>query len=286
MGHGLLDPGLVATTIKWFQWSFHGDFTTIDLIAATTNALNGALLARRPDHFRNWTVVGIILMAFLGGMGGGITRDVMLAHVPSALTNSAYFVLCLAAGIVGYLLAYKGGQLFREGLFQFTTSFSLPWYAIAGCMAAASAGLPVLGILILGVVGPTAGRFYIDIASGVPPKQFIRGEWFVADAFMTGIAWVIATQFGASSWPAAGIAFAVGYTFRVLALWFGWEEPLAKEPAGVYVHSDGRPLLGRKLKGKSQRELRDLGLVIEPDPRASDPDDGPSAPTRPAGATS
>ncbi len=154
VAHGIFDPGFMATSLTWFHWSWSGDFTTIDLIAASTNALNGALLARRPDHFRNWTVVGIVLMAFFGGMGGGITRDVMLAHIPSALTNSAYFVVCLAAGIVGYLIAYKGGQLFREGLFQFTTSFSLPWYAIAGCMAAAKAGLPVLGILILAVVGP------------------------------------------------------------------------------------------------------------------------------------
>jgi hypothetical protein len=153
-------------------------------------------------------------------------------------------------------------------------------------MAAAKAGLPVLGILIIAVVGPTAGRFYIDIASGVTPKQFIRGEWFVADAVMTGMAWVIATQLGLGSWPAAGVAFVVGYVFRVLALWFAWEEPMAKEPSGVYIHGDGRPMLGRKLTGKSKRELRDLGLVVEPDPRASDPDDGPSAPTRPAGATS
>jgi hypothetical protein len=39
-----------------FKWS--GNFTTIDPIAAATNSLNGALLARRPDHYKNWTVVG------------------------------------------------------------------------------------------------------------------------------------------------------------------------------------------------------------------------------------
>ena len=55
----------------------------------------------------------------------------------------------------------------------------------------------------------------------------------------------------------------VGFTIRVVALYRAWEEPLAKEPAGVYQHSDGRPLLGRKLAGKSQRELRDLGLLVE-----------------------
>jgi hypothetical protein len=49
----------------------------------------------------------------------------------------------------------------------------------------------------------------------------------------------------------------------MLALYQGWEEPLAKEPAGVYKHDDGRPLLGRKIAGKSQRELHDLGLLID-----------------------
>jgi hypothetical protein len=49
----------------------------------------------------------------------------------------------------------------------------------------------------------------------------------------------------------------------VLALYRFWEEPLAKEPTGAYLHDDGRPLLGRKLVGKSQRELKDLGLVVE-----------------------
>jgi uncharacterized membrane protein YeiH len=62
-------------------------FTTIDLIAAATNSLNGALLARRPDHYKNWTVVGIIAMALLMGLGGGITRDVLVNQVPSALTT-------------------------------------------------------------------------------------------------------------------------------------------------------------------------------------------------------
>ena len=33
--------------------------------------------------------------------------------------------------------------------------------------------------------------------------------------------------------------------------------------AGVYRHSDGRPMLGRELHNKSQRELRDLGLLVE-----------------------
>jgi uncharacterized membrane protein YeiH len=253
-GQGMLAAGI---TIGGFKWT--GSFTAINLIAATTNALNGALLARRPDHYKNFTIVGILLMALLGG----VTRDVLLNQIPGAFLNPAYILLCLAAGVVGYRIAFAKGELFREGLFQFMTSFSLPWYAIAGAQAAEKAHLPVLGVLAMAVIGPTAGRYYIDITSGVPPKQFIRSEWFVTIAALTGAVWLICDAARLGTWWSVGISFVIGFTARVVALYRGWEEPLAKEPAGVYKHSDGRPLLGRKLAGKSQRELQDLGLVVE-----------------------
>jgi uncharacterized membrane protein YeiH len=266
-----------AMSVEWFtHWKFHGHFTTVDLIAASTNALNGALLARRPDHYKNFTVVGVLCMALLMGLGGGITRDVLVGEVPGALTNPAYLALTLACGVVGYHLAFAKGQLFREGLFQFMTSFSLPWYAIAGAEKGITVGLPVLGTLFLAVVGPTAGRWYADVTSGVPPKQFVRGEWFVGIALLTGLIWVVlywamVQHGGASIWWPTVISFAIGYTLRMLALYRGWEEPLAKEPAGVYRHDDGRPLLGRKLRGKSEREMRDLGLVVEPESPSPSP---------------
>lgn len=248
-------------------WEFTGHNTLVNLIAASTNALNGALLARRPDHYRNFTVVGILLMGLLGGLGGGITRDVMLGKIPAALTNPAYITLCLAAAYLGHRLAYAEGQLFREGLFQFATSSSLPWYAIVGAQAGVDAGIPILGSIALAVVGPTAGRYLIDVSSGVPPKHFVRGEWFVGTAALTGAVWILVDGAGASVVVSDLVAFAIGFGFRVTALYRGWEEPLASVPAGFVEHDDGRPLLGRKLRGKSERELRLIGLVHDHDER-------------------
>jgi uncharacterized membrane protein YeiH len=267
----LASIGTTSAGVDWFSgWEVvgHGDFTTLDLIAATTNALNGALLARRPDHYKNFTIVGVLLMAMLMGLGGGITRDVMVSEVPAALTNPAYITFCLVAGLVGYSLAYAKGELFREGVFQFMTSFSLPLYAIVGAQKGVDVGLPVLGCLALAVIGPTAGRWYVDVSCSVPPKQFVRGEWFVGIALLTGTVWVICDTVGLDTWVCAGVAFAVGYVLRVSALYRGWEEPLAKEPKGVYLHDDGRPLLGRKLQNKSDRELRSLGLDVDHQPTA------------------
>ena len=55
---------------------------TISLIAAITNAFNGALLARRPDHYRHFTLIGVILLGYAGGIGGGVLRDILVNKVP------------------------------------------------------------------------------------------------------------------------------------------------------------------------------------------------------------
>ena len=253
-------------TVNWFTgWKFTGQFTTVDLIAASTNALNGALLARRPDHYKNFTRVGILAMALLGGLTGGIIRDLLLGKAPpGALTNPAYITLCLVFGVVGYLIAYGQGQLFREGVFQFMTSFSLVWFAIVGAQAGVNKHVPILGCILLAVIAPTAGRWLIDVSSGVTPKQFIRGEWFITIAALTGLIWIVTYWATKNTWIAVAVAAVIGFAVRMAALYYAWEEPLAKEPKGVYIHSDGRPLLGRKLAGKSEREMHDLGLTVEP----------------------
>jgi uncharacterized membrane protein YeiH len=227
-----------------------GSFVIIDLIAATTNALNGALLAQRPDYYkgRQWTIVGILILAIFGGIGGGVSRDVLLNKVPGALTNPWYLILCVLAGIVGMLISFKGGQKFRETFYQFMTAFSLPWYAAIGVAAALAAGLPDIAAVAIGVVGPTAGRFLIDLTAGKSAKQFVRSEWFVGTAVLTSIVYLICFKYlGLTQWPATLISFAVGFLFRVAAIWFAWEEPLARVPAAVMGEVVKRESLKEKM---------------------------------------
>jgi uncharacterized membrane protein YeiH len=215
-----------------------GSFTIIDLIAATTNAFNGAILARQPSHYRKYTVVGILLLAVFGGIGGGVTRDILLNDIPSALTNAWYLILCAVAGILALRISGSLDQTRTARLFDFMSAFSLPWYAAVGVNKALEANLPYLACILIGVVGPTAGRFLIDITSGVTPQHFVRGEWFVGTAVLTSVVYLIAAAgFGLEIWPATLIAFAVGFTFRVAARRLKWEEPLPANAAGEPVLS-------------------------------------------------
>jgi len=228
-----------------------GSFVFIDLIAATTNALNGALLSQRPDYYRGkqWSIVGILILAIFGGIGGGVSRDVLLNKIPGALTNPWYLIMCLLAGLVGMLISFKGGQKFRETFYQFMTAFSLPWYAAIGVSAALSAGLPDIAAIFVGVVGPTAGRFLIDVTAGKSAKQFVRGEWFVGAAVLTSIVFLICSKYLALSiYPATLISFLVGFFFRVAAIWFGWEEPLPRVPEHVRGEVAKRATLKEKMQ--------------------------------------
>jgi uncharacterized membrane protein YeiH len=234
-----------------FSYLKPGDFLYIDLLAAFTNALNGAILCQRPDHFRRsyFTVVGILVFAVFGGIGGGVSRDVLLNDVPGALTNPWYLIVVFIAWIIGLQIAWTKGQRFRETFFQFMTSFSLPWYAVVGVEKGLEASWPLFGAIFLGVVGPTAGRFLIDISSGVPAKQLVQGEWFVGTAVLTSISYILLRN-GAYGGPGLSLsfvaaslgAFAIGFTFRLVALWFAWEEPFP------------RRIPGWLLKGKPKRD--------------------------------
>jgi uncharacterized membrane protein YeiH len=73
-----------------FQYLHVGNFLIIDLIAATTNALNGVLLASQPGYYRknHWTVVGLLLLALFGGIGGGVSRSTRPIFIPGRWRTS------------------------------------------------------------------------------------------------------------------------------------------------------------------------------------------------------
>jgi hypothetical protein len=92
----------------------------------------------------------------------------------------------------------------------------------------------------------------MDVTSDVPPKQFVRGEWLVGIALLTGILWVglyslTVEQGGASIWWPPIISFVIGFVLRMLTLYRGGRA--AREGTGRVSACRWSPLFGRKLAG-------------------------------------
>jgi uncharacterized membrane protein YeiH len=225
----------------------------LSLIAAGTNAFNGALLARRPDHYRNFTIIGIVILAYAGGIGGGIVRDVLVNKIPTPLANPWFLIVCLAAACLALLIEFNSEQKFKDGLFQIMTAFTLPWYAIVGAQAALHAHLGYIAAVIIGMIATTAGRWIIDEACLVVPKQLVRGEFFMTAAALTGIVYVICDGgLGLSLLVSTVIAFLAGFGFRLIAQTLGWEEWEPWEPEKT--PEKARKTLGEGLRAEFDPE--------------------------------
>ena len=246
---------MIAPQIQQFGLATLGTMGVVSLIAATTNAFNGALLARRPDHYKHFTIMGVILLGYAGGIGGGVLRDILVNKVPSPLVNPWYLVFCLGAGVAAVMLDFYSTAKFKDGVFQFMTAFTLPWYAIVGAQTALDAHLGYFAAVLIGVIATTGGRFIIDISCGVIPKQLVRGEYFVLTAAMTGALYLLLSQpLGMSQVAATAIAAIFGFGFRLASQAMGWEEWEPWEPAEAKAGEKARKKLGEGLHAEFSKE--------------------------------
>ena len=214
-------------------------FPNVDLFSAGVNALYGVLVARNPSHNRGYTVVGLLIMAFFGGIGGGVTRDVLLNDIPSPFRNPIYLLVCVLMGLLGlaiYRWADSKEEQFRTRTLAFFKSFTLPWFAILGAHKALEHDLGIFAAIVVGLIATTAGGVLIDLFSGVTPEVVRPAEHLVTTAVLASSVYaVVAVQARGSLafFHITLIAVVVAFVFRVFAVRGHWKQivPLDAAPA-------------------------------------------------------
>jgi uncharacterized membrane protein YeiH len=220
-------------------------FPQVDMFSAGINALYGVLVARQPSHDRNYTVAGLLIMAFFGGIGGGVTRDVLLNDIPSPLQDPMYLLVCLLSGLLGlaiYKFAASREERFRTRTLAFFKSFTLPWFAILGAHKALEHHLGIWTAIVIGLIATTAGGVFIDLFSGVTPEIVRPSEQLVTAGLLASTVYtLLAVQEmkSLSFFPVTLIAVLAGFLFRVFAVREHWPSivPLAAPAAGPGAHA-------------------------------------------------
>lgn len=193
----------------------------LDLGGTFVFAISGAVAAvnRRLDIF------GILVLSFVAGNFGGITRDVLIGAVPpAALTTSPYLLVSVLAGLITFFL-YSGVDRLRTPVLLFD-AIGLSFFAVAGAEKAISFGLSPVMSALLGMLTGIGGGMTRDLLLMEIP-QVLRSDLYAVAALAAAGVVVIGHMLGLPYGTSAIVGGTLCLGLRYMAIRHGWHLPIA-----------------------------------------------------------
>jgi uncharacterized membrane protein YeiH len=190
-----------------------------DLGATFAFALTGALAAIK----RGYDVVGLISLALVSGIGGGLIRDGIFLQqgLTPLLTNPNYLYVIGAAALVGVVLGDRVQHFNR--VIAMVDALGLGAYACFGVQKSLQAGLGPTAAVLVGVVNAVGGGLLRDVLTREEPLVFRPGQFYVLVALAGAVTFVfLAAQLGVPATAAALAAIGLTFVFRMLTIMFNW----------------------------------------------------------------
>jgi len=192
-----------------------------EMAAIFAGALAGGIHAVE----RRFDIVGVIVLALVNGLGGGIIRDLLLQdYGVFALDNPrALGAVTLAALVAAFFLTVAARL--KRGMIVID-AFSLALFCLVGSDKALVAGLTVGPAILIGVITASGGGVIRDILCDQEPEILRKGTMSATAALAGSATFVVLATWLNFSKPFAMLAGAsVALLLRVGSLWLGWESP-------------------------------------------------------------
>jgi uncharacterized membrane protein YeiH len=201
--------------------------TEIDLLAVFVAGIAGALIAAR----RDFDITGVIFLAIISGLGGGILRDTLIQRgTPVAFTNSNYLVVAFAAAALGFFFSQRLGRI--DWVFTMFSALSLGLYTLVGVQKGLDAGLPNLSVLMLGIITAAGGGMLLDVLLTRTPTAFLPGAPYALLSLLGGLLVILLDELDINEEWLWWMPVVVVVALRFLALRMGWQTPLATDLPG------------------------------------------------------
>ncbi len=200
-------------------------WVVLDIIGTFAFALSGALvgLSRKMDAF------GIVVLAVLTAVGGGIIRDVLVGIVPpSALTNTANLLLSVATAIV-VSVVYGTFHIKPEQkrrflyVYHLSDTLGLAAFTVTGVITGlaqkdAHFTLPIL----LGLLTAVGGGVLRDLLAQRMPTV-LHADVYAVAAVAGAFIVCVAAKYHGDRQIASWLGFLMVVVLRILALRYHWQ---------------------------------------------------------------
>jgi uncharacterized membrane protein YeiH len=206
-----------------FSFPVDGFISILDYLGTIAFAVTGATKAiqHKADIF------GILVLATVVGVAGGVTRDVIFGRFPTAFSDPIYVSLTVITGVVMFFLFSYLKK--RMNIWLVFDAVGLGVFSIIGASIAYQiVGLDFLPILFAGVITAIGGGILRDVFVQEIPIVFVKEVYAVASIVGIVIFYVI-LSFGVDMQVASVIGIVAVTGIRLLAMKYNWNLPKVRE---------------------------------------------------------
>lgn len=195
----------------------------LDLFGTMAFAVTGAFKAI--EHKSD--VVGIVILATMTGVAGGVMRDVLFGRVPPlAIVNPLYLTITVATGVVMFFL-YRSLKK-HWNLFLKFDAIGLGVFTVIGATFAYNLfGLNFLVMAFAGVLTAVGGGILRDVFVNELPIVFVK-ELYASASFIGVVIFFVLLTAGIDLNVAAIPSIIAATALRLLAMKYNWNLPLPK----------------------------------------------------------
>ncbi len=207
-----------------------------DLGATFAFALSGALAGRK----RNYDIVGVVALALVTGIGGGLIRDGIFIQgaMTPLLTSPRYMEVIAAAAVCGIIFGARIHRFAR--LIAVVDALGLGAYAAFGVQKSLLAGIAPPAAILIGVINAVGGGVLRDLLCREEPLVFKPGQFYLLTALAGAVTFVFCSAtLELSANRSAVIAVALTFIFRVLTITLNWRT--APVASGSIFENDEPP---------------------------------------------
>jgi uncharacterized membrane protein YeiH len=197
-------------------------FDAFDLAATFVFAISGATQAVR----KRLDLFGVLVVAWAAGVAGGIARDLLIGAVPpAAIAHWRYFVITIAAGLLGFFASGQIARLRRP--VQLFDAAGLCLFAVTGTEKALAFGLNPFVAAILGMITCIGGGVARDLLTLEVPTV-LRAELYAVAALAGAGSVAMGFVLGLPRLPVVLFGAGLCLFLRLMSLYRGWRLPAGK----------------------------------------------------------
>lgn len=200
----------------------HGVVTAADYMGTAVFAAQGALAGSAAG----FDLFGVLIVAFVTALGGGIVRDVLIGATPAAaLADWRYPAIAFLTAAAVVAVRAAGVRAWPDGAIFVLDAAGLSLFAVAGARKAQRFGLHPIVIVMMGGVTGSGGGVLRDVLLNTTPRILLPTDIYATAALAGAALMLLAQRAGLAIVPAAVAGGLACFTIRLGAVAAGWRLP-------------------------------------------------------------